>query len=82
MMDEATRQRLEAVGEMFGTLGWRYLREDLETQRATLKEGALSNVHDEKSLYFHKGVLRTLDQILGLEAVVDVTLNPPGEGDL
>ena len=62
-------KKLEALVDTFNTKGWQILVGMLEEQRTVIEK--VSNVKDEKDLYFRQGALHKLYDILTLPAQVD-----------
>jgi malate synthase len=64
MSEVEEQKKLEAVHNMFQTEGWRYIAADIQQTVAAL--GDIATIKDEKSLYFHKGKMQGLKELLFL----------------
>lgn len=72
-------QKLEALHEMFQSVGWDILKEQLNEQADAVS--SISSVADEKQLYFNKGRLFEIKQYLALPEMVRNSLESPSEAE-
>lgn len=71
MDKQAIMDRVNEVRATMGTAGWEILRNDIQKQYDDLKEGAVRNITDERTLYYAKGYHDGLHLFLNYEKVLD-----------
>jgi hypothetical protein len=67
------QKKFEAVHDMFQSSGWGYIEADIEQTVAAL--GDIANIKDEQSLYFRKGKIQGLRELMFLKDAVKEKLN-------
>lgn len=69
-MDRALQQELENYFEMFRSAGWKQLVEELQANIVHINSVELTK--DEQDLFFRKGQLSTLKQIINLQFQIEL----------
>jgi hypothetical protein len=67
MMDERERQELTEVEQLMEHPGWAVLMRQTQERIDSFQKGSPFNIADEKALYFAKGVVATLLELLHTE---------------
>jgi len=71
---EEFRKEFEQYEEMFGTDGWKKLMENAEDQHKNIMASAVAAAPTNDQWQFLRGQVTQLDQLLGFETYVTLTL--------
>lgn len=66
-MDERVRAENEALKELFQTPGWQVLMRNTQSQLDNFRAGFPFNVNTVEQLYFTRGMMATLQELLNME---------------
>ena len=71
MIDKELELYYRNIRDMFGTAGWKQLMEDLKSNAMVIN--SVEAAKDNEDLYFRKGQLAIIANLLNLEAQIDAT---------
>ena len=71
MIDKDLELYYRNIRDMFGTDGWKQLMEDLKSNAMVIN--SVEAAKDNEDLYFRKGQLAIIANLLNLEAQIDAT---------
>ena len=71
MIDKDLELYYRNIRDMFGTDGWKQLMEDLNSNALVIN--SVEAAKDNEDLYFRKGQLAVIANLLNLEAQIDAT---------
>ena len=69
MIDKELELYYRNIRDMFGTPGWKQLMEDLNSNAVVIN--SVEAAKDNEDLYFRKGQLAVIANLLNLEAQID-----------
>jgi hypothetical protein len=72
-MEEREKQELEAIESLCEHPGWDVLMRETQERIDQFRAGAPFNIADEKALFFAKGAIATLTELLGTAARCEQT---------
>ena len=71
MIDKELELYYRNIRDMFGTPGWKQLMEDLNSNAMVIN--SVEAAKDNEDLYFRKGQLAVIANLLNLEAQIDAS---------
>jgi hypothetical protein len=78
-MDQQTEAEAKVLVELFEHAGWGVLTRQLKARVEAFQSGCPFNINDEKQLYFMKGAIQSLNEIVMLPEAVIASLEQEPE---
>lgn len=69
-MDKDTEKYFETYFDLFASQGWKQFIEDMEAQQDLMSD--IRQARDANDLYFRKGQLAILDNVVGLSQAMEI----------